>query len=134
LEPQNHSPNFGYIGQFKKYLQINKKSFKNIVIAGDFNSNIIWNQWDRSWNHSDVIKELKELKIHSLYHATFKESQGEETKPTFFSQRKMEKAYHIDYVLGSTNLIKRIDNLEIGDFSKWIKLSDHLPNIFQLKK
>lgn len=36
---QNNSPNFGYIGQFWKYLQVNKNKFKKIIIAGDLNSN-----------------------------------------------------------------------------------------------
>ncbi len=41
---QNNSPNFGYIGQFWKYLQTNKKRFENTVIIGDFNSNTVWDE------------------------------------------------------------------------------------------
>ena len=54
---------FGYIGQMWKYLQLNKDNIrnKNIIIGGDFNSNKIWDVWDRWWNHSDVFNELEEL-------------------------------------------------------------------------
>ena len=48
-----------------KYLQLNKDNIrdKDIIIGGDFNSNKIWDVWDRWWNHSDVFNELKELGI-----------------------------------------------------------------------
>lgn len=37
----NNSPNFGYIGQFWKYLQLNKHRIRETIIASDFNSNAI---------------------------------------------------------------------------------------------
>ena len=121
------------MGQFWKYLKTNKKFFKKILIAGDFNSNTIWDQWDRWWNHSDVVKELNKVGIESLYHKFMDEEQGKETKPTFFLQRKKEKAYHIDYIFGSNHFTKKIDNLEIGKIDDWIEISDHLPLIYNLE-
>ncbi|MDX5420275.1 MAG: endonuclease/exonuclease/phosphatase family protein [Hymenobacteraceae bacterium] len=124
---QNNSPNFGYIGQLWKYLQVNKQHLKQTLIAGDFNSNAIWDQWDRWWNHSDVVKELEELGIRSLYHLHNKEEQGKESIPTFFFHRKPERPYHIDYVFGSQEFYTGLTKFEIGDTEQWLKISDHLP-------
>lgn len=130
---KNKSPNFGYMGQFWKYLQTNLSQFDKIIIAGDFNSNAIWDEWDRWWNHSDVVEMLKTKKIESLYHTVFNEKQGEETKPTFFLQRKKEKSYHIDYYFVSEHFHNSAD-LEIGKFEEWIQISDHVPIIYEQTK
>lgn len=98
---RNNSPNFGYIGQFWKYLQVNKGKLVNVIIPGDFNSNTIWYEWDRWWNHSDIVSELKVIGIESFYHKYTGEQQGKETNPTLFFQRKLERPYHIDYIFGS---------------------------------
>lgn len=124
--------NYKYIGQFWKYLQINKSKFSNCIILGDFNSNKIWDKKRRFWNHSDVVKELEEIGVVSLYHNYFKEKQGEEKRGTFYLQKKMEKEYHIDYVFTNNKLINRINEFEIGEKNKWLQFSDHLPIIFHL--
>lgn len=130
---QNNSPNFGYIGQFWKYLQVNKSNFKKIIIAGDLNSNSIWDEWDRWWNHSDVIKELEEINIKSLYHKYFNEGQGQETKPTFFLQRNSSKPYHIDYCLSSNEFTSILKEVEVPKFDNWQHVSDHVPIIITFK-
>ena len=125
----NNSPTFGYIGQFWKYLQVNKSRFEDIIILGDLNSNKIWDKWDRWWNHSNVIEQLEETGIESLYHHFNQELQGEETLPTFFLQRNKRKTYHIDYVFASNNLKESLEKIEIGKIERWLALSDHLPII-----
>ncbi|SFU16556.1 Exonuclease III [Algoriphagus locisalis] len=125
----NNSPNFGYIGQFWKFIQLHKFKFNEILIAGDFNSNVRWDQWDRWWNHSDVIRELQERNVDSLYHFYFGEQQGTEQQPTFFLQRNLNKPYHIDYIFGSSSLRDKLQKIEIGKIENWITISDHLPMI-----
>lgn len=131
---QNNSPNFGYIGQFWKYMKINKDKFQNIIIAGDFNSNAIWDQWDRWWNQTDVVNELKEQAIHSVYHELKSEEQGKELEPTFCLQRKLEKPYHIDYFFCSELILKQVTKFEVGRLQEWIEISDHVPLVMEVKE
>jgi exonuclease III len=124
----NNSPNFGYMGQFWKYLQVNKSKLNNSIIAGDFNSNKRWDESDRWWNHSDVVNELKEIGIESLYHKFTNEEQGEESQPTFMHP-SLKKPYHIDYCFASKVFSEKIKNVTVEPFEKWKLLSDHSPLI-----
>jgi exonuclease III len=129
----NNSPNFRYIGQFWKYMQINKPLFNNILIAGDFNSNSCWDQWDRWWNHTDVVKELKEIGVESVYHHFKNEEQGNESLPTFFLQRKLNKPYHIDYFFAGSELLSNLKSISVEQFENWKHLSDHCPLVLEFK-
>lgn len=128
---QANSPNFGYIGQFWKYLQINRAHFQDtgesIIIAGDFNSNTQWDQWDRWWNHSDVVRELKFYGLESVYHKRQAVNHGDEETPTFYHYRKLSKPYHIDYIWLPSENMSEIAEFEIGEQEKWLSLSDHMP-------
>lgn len=124
-----NSPTFGYIGQLWKYLQIHKTKLSNAIIAGDFNSNVIWDKWDRWWNHSDVLRELAELGIESLYHKFYNEEQGKEVRPTFYLRKNRTKPYHIDYIFGSADFADSIETFAIGHPEQWLELSDHMPVI-----
>lgn len=130
-----NSPNFRYIGQFWKYLQLHKEKIKKekTVVCGDFNSNVIWDEWDRWWNHSDVVKELSGININSLYHELHGEEQGKETKPTLFMHRKREKSYHIDYVFASGKMFKKDNSfINVGEPEIWLEHSDHMPITFKI--
>jgi exonuclease III len=130
-----NSPNFAYIGQFWKYLQKHKVALSSgrTIICGDFNSNVRWDEWDRWWNHSDVVRELGELSILSLYHHVHAEIQGGETRPTFFLHRDRAKSYHIDYAFVSDDLVGESPvAFEVGEMETWLPISDHLPTVFSL--
>lgn len=130
---QANSPNFRYIGQLWKFLQAHKGflAHPRAMLVGDLNSNVVWDEWDRWWNHSDVVRELAELGLESCYHRHFSEAQGKESRSTFFLHRKAEKPYHIDYgFTGSQWIVKHV---EVGAVSDWLTESDHLPMVFALE-
>lgn len=126
---QNNSPTFEYIGQVWKYLKINHSYLDDTIVIGDFNSNAIWDKWDRWWNHSDVLKMLIDRNIHSVYHHYNKEVQGKETSKTFYLQRNINKGYHIDYCFLPKELLDKLSSVDIGDEDYWLSISDHLPMI-----
>jgi exonuclease III len=130
---QANSPTFGYIGQLWKFLQIHKDTLasEETLLIGDLNSNACWDVWDRWWNHSDVVRELFEIGIQSLYHHQTGEPQGQETQPTFYMYRKPERPYHIDYAFLSAPLLKS-SRLSIGAPSEWLEYSDHMPVIINM--
>ena len=122
---KNSCETFDYIGQFWLFMQKNRELLRGSIIAGDFNSNVIWDEWDRWWNHSDCVRELDEIGLISIYHKFYAENQGKETLPTLFLQRKFEKPYHIDYLFAPKEM--STGKLRVGKYSEWIKHSDHMP-------
>jgi exodeoxyribonuclease-3 len=100
---------------------------KRTVLAGDFNSNTIWDRKYRAGNHSNVVKYLEEKGIYSSYHLYFKEAQGREQHPTLYLYRHKDKPYHIDYCFISADLAKKMRSVEIGDYDFWMQYSDHVP-------
>jgi endonuclease/exonuclease/phosphatase family metal-dependent hydrolase len=128
-----NSPNFGYIGQLWKYIQLHKIFLitKGALLIGDLNSNKVWDEWDRWWNHSDVVRELDEIGLGSCYHGHFKEEHGTETQTTFYLHKSLQKKYHIDYAFAeqSWGLI----DVNIGTYNDWISDSDHMPMMIHLQ-
>ena len=98
------------------------------IIAGDWNSNKIWDYKDRVGNHSDVVKHLADKGIHSAYHAYFQEEHGQETRPTFYLYKNKAKPYHIDYCFVSGKF--NVEAVEIVD----VECSDHSPVIITLSE
>lgn len=130
---QANSPTFGYIGQLWKFLQKHKAKLPTTqaVICGDLNSNACWDVWDRWWNHSDVLKELEQIGINSLYHLKTGEQQGKESQHTFYMHRKAERPYHIDYAFLSNDLASS-STVSIGKSEEWLEYSDHMPVVFTI--
>ena len=128
-----NSPTFQYIGQLWKFLQKHESFLKteNSALIGDLNSNTCWDVWDRWWNHSDVVRQLLEVGLSSLYHYSATEQQGAETQPTFYMHRKIERPYHIDYAFLSKKLLNSA-SCEVGDPASWLEVSDHMPLIISI--
>lgn len=100
---------------------------KKIVLAGDFNSNTIWDRKYRISNHSNVVKFLEQKNIFSSYHVHHKQVQGKEDHPTYYLYRHKDKPYHLDYCFVSKSLAKKISSVEIGEYDTWRQYSDHVP-------
>ena len=102
---------------------------KRSILAGDFNSNTIWDRKYRAGNHTNVVKYLEEKGIVSCYHVQHKQMQGSEKHPTFYLYKHKDKPYHLDYCFASADIAKRIQSVEIGDHDFWMQYSDHVPVI-----
>jgi exodeoxyribonuclease-3 len=105
----------------------------NIILAGDFNSNSIWDKPKRVSNHTNLVEFLRKKNIYSTYHIFHKLKQGQERDMTLYLYRKADRPYHIDYCFVSSNLIKKLEKVEVGTYEKWTKYSDHKPLFVTLK-
>lgn len=102
---------------------------KQTILAGDFNSNAIWDRKSRIGNHSDVVAKLANKGIKSCYHHHHNQAHGREAHPTFFLYKHEDKPYHLDYCFASSDLTDSILNVEIGQHKDWYPYSDHVPII-----
>ncbi len=120
-----------YVTQVWKAIHYYEKllSGTEIILAGDFNSNTIWDRPRRAGNHSDLVEKLATKQIFSAYHQFYKQQQGKEKHPTWFMYRHQDKPYHLDYCFASAGLIEKLIKVEIGSYSKWTAYSDHKPVI-----
>lgn len=127
-----YNPNdnyYKYIGQVWKAILYYENIFKgrSIILAGDFNSNVLWDKLKRRISHTMVVEKLKSLNIFSTYHSHFNYEQGKELDPTYFMYRHIDKPYHIDYCFASMDLINKLESVEVGIYNDWTEYSDHKP-------
>jgi exonuclease III len=128
-----NSHNLRHIGQVWKYLQAHGDRLprETSIVIGDFNSNSCWDFKHPSNSHSDVVRDLFNLGLESVYHVTKNEQQGKETGQTFFMYRKRDKSYHIDYAFASKAIVQSI-TISIGKADEWLEYSDHMPMILDI--
>ena len=120
-----------YPKEITKYYDNHKDSGffnEDMIICGDFNCDVCL-KGAHAKNVNEVIEKLSEYGLTDTYHYLNNETQGEESQPTFFMYRHLDKPFHLDHVFAKKG---RIDDLQIGDGEKWIKLSDHLTLIFEI--
>ncbi|HEY4839451.1 MAG TPA: endonuclease/exonuclease/phosphatase family protein [Candidatus Acidoferrales bacterium] len=123
-----------YIGQVHLLLDILERANPNhsTIIAGDFNSNSIWDGGRRINNHSAAVGRLRKLGMVSAYHAFFKQIQGAEKHPTFWFTKNKKKVYHLDYAFLSERLSAKLKRVEVGHHRDWLSFSDHAPILVEL--
>lgn len=104
------------------------------VVIGDFNSNSIWDKSRRAdRNHSALVKMLESLDLVSAYHAHFGETQGAETRPTYYFQWKEAQPYHLDHCFIPAGWVNALTRVEVARYEEWKRHSDHRPLLVELR-
>ena len=98
------------------------------VLAGDFNSNSIWDaQHAAGQSHSALVEMLFQLGLVSSYHYFHREEHGKEKLPTYYFQWKEQRPFHIDYCFIPAKWAPHLRLVEVGSYSDWKESSDHRP-------
>jgi endonuclease/exonuclease/phosphatase family metal-dependent hydrolase len=97
------------------------------VVAGDFNSNKVFDTARIQHTHSGVVSRLESLGVFSAYHAHHREDQGRESRPTFYMYRHADKPYHLDYVFLPNAWRSAVREVVVGAHARWEQHSDHMP-------
>lgn len=126
-----------YVEMIHDFIEENEDVFdENLVMCGDLNSSIVFNDNHKKKddsgnpkNHTCLNKKLNSRHLFSAYHDLTGDEQGEEVKATFFQSKDLDKHYHLDHVYSKKGVVK---DLEILDENEWIALSDHMPIVFEI--
>jgi exodeoxyribonuclease III len=107
-----------YIGQIYDALTLHTEWFDGnpVVLAGDLNSNKIWDSRHKVINHSTVVKMLADRGLVSSYHHHFGETHGKESRPTIYFRHHEDKPYHIDHIFIPREWASRLRTVEVGKF------------------
>jgi endonuclease/exonuclease/phosphatase family metal-dependent hydrolase len=124
-----------YVGLVYRALKSHPEFFahRDVVIAGDLNSNRIWDDERAVGNHSAVVALLREHGLVSGYHQHFNEAHGEEKQPTFYLHHHLQRAYHLDYIFVPQRWVSRLSSVAVGEYSRWSHWSDHCPMVVDLR-
>jgi endonuclease/exonuclease/phosphatase family metal-dependent hydrolase len=97
------------------------------IILGDFNQSVGYKGWP-------TLKTLLDgLGLASAYHRHFNKDFGLEEKPTHYHKHRQDKGFHLDYCFLPEEWIPMIERVEVGPYSEWGQISDHVPLIVDLK-
>ena len=98
------------------------------VILGDFNND----GSDKTGAWKQLHDVLEPLRLESAYHRCFKEPLGEESRSTYFHQKKETAGCQRDYCFLPQAWTTHIKNVEVGTYNDWHTISDHAPLIVNL--
>ena len=113
------------VKHYSSWLSLDEK----IIISGDFNNSVIWDKGKNN-DFKNLNQSFESFNFRSSYHEYFKEGLGNESRGTLFHTKNRKKPYHIDYCYYKNFDLHRT---QIENFDYWIKYSDHLPLIVDLK-
>ncbi|WP_296874680.1 endonuclease/exonuclease/phosphatase family protein [uncultured Methanobrevibacter sp.] len=120
-----------YVEMIHDYFDANEELFdENLVMCGDFNSNVRFNgHHPKAKNHTVLDEKLVSKGLKSVYHEITDDEQGCEKSKTFFQARHLNNPFHLDFVYAAENVVK---DFEILDHYRWVTVSDHLPLVFKI--
>jgi exodeoxyribonuclease-3 len=102
-----------------------------LVVAGDFNNNVIWDKPSSKRNHAQTVGALADLGLVSAYHHDREVVQGGEMDPTHYwrDRKKDGPRFHIDYIFLPQSWAANLNEVIVGTFEEWCgrRLSDHVP-------
>jgi hypothetical protein len=126
--PNKKSPIDGYVGQIWQALKFyNDLIDEKAILVGDFNSNVQWDYMRKTGNHTDLVRKLNALGIHSVYHVKKKSEHGSEIDPTLYLLKKQDRPYHLDFCFAPVSFITADTSVDVGKYNNWISYSDHMP-------
>ncbi|WP_306925297.1 endonuclease/exonuclease/phosphatase family protein [Arthrobacter globiformis] len=99
------------------------------LIAGDFNSNTIWDREHPGRNHSMLVDKLAGLGLESVFHRQESADHGSEMTKTYFHTRNLKFGHHIDYAFLSSAMDAKV---AVGEPDRWLPHSDHMPLIIDV--
>ena len=103
------------------------------VLAGDLNSNAIWDaEHAAGQSHSALVEMLFQLGLVSCYHYFNREKHGEEKQATYYFQWKEERPFHLDYCFIPAKWAPHLRCVEVGSYVDWKGSSDHRPILVEL--
>ncbi len=88
--PQTNPRGSSYVGQVCRAVETYADFIRaqDTLLAGDFNSNRVFDRPNRPCSHGVVVDQLAQMGIVSLYHEYFHEPHGQESRPTFYFNQK----------------------------------------------
>lgn len=106
------------------------------VVAGDLNSNAIWDKPGWRINHMTLVASLRKRGLVSAYHELSGELHGEEQTPTHYWRDRCKDGptYHLDYAFLPQNWMASVRGFQVGCFEDWVGagLSDHVPIVIDI--
>lgn len=117
-----------YIEDEYVYTKFHLQDLRDTILIGDFNSNVIWDHEHGYRTHTDFNRLMHSIDHVSAYHEQTNEPFGEETQPSFYMHRKVDRPYHIDYAYLPTDQKYKIS---FGN-RNFLSYSDHLPLILDI--
>lgn len=101
---------------------------REVVVAGDLNSNSIWDKASRPVDHSRVVSRPEcEFGLVSAYHLARGVPHGQEPEATHYWRWQEGNPFHLDYCF--VPVAWRVRDVFIGGFAEWAGVSDHRPVI-----